>query len=130
MSNAIQSYRILIWSEDPDKLLPFYRDVLGFEVTMKLDLPNDYGYGIKINDQFRIWLGKHSDVQGKAKEPYRHMFNLYVDDVVEWYEKLKDRDDVTIVCEPVRTPPSTDSDPKYVFTFLDPDGNCLQFMNP
>ena len=37
-------YRILIFSENPDKLMKFYRDTLGMKLEKKLDIPNDYGY--------------------------------------------------------------------------------------
>ncbi len=129
--NKISNYRILIWSENPDELMKFYRDVLELEVAVELKLSNDYGYGLKIaGTNLLLFIGKHSDIKGKAKEPFRHMFNFYVNDVFAWYEKLKDRADTEIIAKPYRTPPSTDDNPKYVFTLLDPDGNCLQFMNP
>jgi hypothetical protein len=128
--NHITGYRLLIWSEKPDKLQEFYRDALQLEPTTKLTLSNDYGYGLKITDTMRLWIGKHSEVTGKNKDPFRHIVNLYVEDVFEWYEKLKDRKDVTIIQVPVETPLSKPENKKYVFTFLDPEGNCLQFMNP
>jgi hypothetical protein len=128
--NKITGYRLLIWSENPDKLMEFYKDVLELEPTTKLTLSNDYGYGFKITDVMRIWIGKHSDVKGKNKDPFRHIVNLYVDDVFEWYEKLKDNKDITVIQQPVETPLSKPESKKYVFTFLDPEGNCLQFMNP
>ena len=128
--NKIKNYRILIWSENPDKLVKFYNEILDLEIVKKYDLPNDYGYALKVNDNLLIWIGQHSKIKGRAKEPFRHIFNLYVDDVFDWYEKLKSRKDVEIVAKPFKTPPSTKEDPKYAFTFLDPEGNCLQFMNP
>jgi len=132
LNNKISNYRILIWSENPDKLQTFYRDVLELEPFIKLELPDDYGYAFKIGDtDLLLWIGRHSEISGKNKDPYRHIFNLYVDDVQVWYEKLKRRDDVTIVQKPVVTPPTRGTDDeKFVFTFLDPEGNCLQFTNP
>lgn len=129
-NNKIQNYRILIWSENPDKLVKFYNEVLGLEIVKKYELNNDYGYAVKVTDSLLVWIGKHSEIKGKAKEPFRHIFNLYVNDVFEWYEKLKDRKDIKVVAKPFKTPPSDPSEPRYVFTFLDPEGNCLQFMNP
>ncbi|MCA9389940.1 VOC family protein [candidate division WWE3 bacterium] len=130
--DPISGYRILIWSEDPDKLQTFYRDVLALEPFIKLDIPDDYGYAFKVGDSgLLIWIGKHSEVHGENKDPQRHIFNLYVHDVQAWYEKIKDRNDVTILQEPMVTPPTRDADiKKYVCTFLDPEGNCFQFMNP
>lgn len=130
--NKITSYRILIWSENPDKLASFYRDNLGLEQVIKLELPDDYGYAFKIGDSgLLIWLGKHSEITGYNKEPVRHMFNLYVSDVFEWYEKIKQVPEVKILQEPMVTPPTRNQEiKKYVCTFLDPEGNCFQFMNP
>ena len=127
--NTIKGYRILIWSENPDELMKFYRDTLGLELALKLDLPNDYGYAFKVGDNM-LWIGKHSEIKGKNKDKFRHIFNLYVEDVFEWYEKLKDHKDVIVVQPPMKTPPSKEDNPRYVFTFLDPEDNCLQFMNP
>ena len=110
--------------------MTFYRDVLGLSVVKSLTLPNDYGYGLKVGDSsLLLWIGKHSEVHGRNTEPVRHIFNLYCDDVNAWYEKLKNRSDVEIIATPFRTPPSTNDNPRYAFTFLDPEGNCLQFMN-
>lgn len=130
--DKISGYRILIWSENPDELQKFYRDVLELEPAIKLELPDDYGYAFKVGEEgLLIWIGKHSEIEGKNTEPFRHMFNLYVADVQAWYEKVKDVAGVTIIQEPMVTPPTRDAQvKKYVCTFLDPEGNCFQFMNP
>ncbi len=131
MNNPITGYRILIWSEKPDRLAKFYGEVLGLHQTMKLELPDDYGYAFKVGESLMIWIGKHSEIKGRNKEPFRHIFNLYVDDVFDWYEKLKNRKEIQIIARPFITPPSRGAEKKrYCFTFLDPEGNCLQFMNP
>ncbi|MCA9371388.1 VOC family protein [Candidatus Woesebacteria bacterium] len=130
-NNKIQWYRILLWSQNPDKLKQFYTDVLGLEEAKHLDISDDYGFLLKLNDTFSIWIGKHSKVTEKNRDPLRHMINFYVDDVFVWYEKMKDCDDVEIIQEPMVTPPTRESaDKRYVFTMLDPEDNCLQFMNP
>jgi predicted enzyme related to lactoylglutathione lyase len=130
MNNQIINYRLFIFSENPDELMKFYRDVMGFEVTMELKLPDDYGYGFKVTDTLKLWIGKHSQIKGKTKEPFRHILNFYVPDVFAWYEKLKDRKDIEVIAVPFRSPHSSEEKPRYAFTFLDPEGNCLQFMNP
>lgn len=129
MSNFAK-YRILIFSEDPDKLMVFYRDVLGLKLENKLDIPDDYGYMFEISGEMKLWLGKHSEIHGSTKEPFRHIFNLYPTSVTEWYNKIKDTEGVTIVSTPQETPFSTPDNPTYVSTFLDPEGNCWQFMGP
>lgn len=125
---AFHKYRILIFSENPDKLVPFYRDVLGLCLDKHYDLPGDYGYMFEVSGEMMLWLGKHSGVKGKNKDKFRHIYNLYVDSVLAWYNKVKSAQDVTIVCEPCETPLSTPEKRVYVSTFLDPKDNCWQFM--
>ncbi len=122
-------YRLLIFSHNPDKLMPFYRDVLKFKLREKVDIPNDYGYMLEVAGDLWLWIGKHSQIRGKNKDPYRHIFNLYPKDSVKsWYNKIKDIPGVKIICKPQLTPFATKKDPWYVCTFLDPEGNCWQFM--
>jgi uncharacterized glyoxalase superfamily protein PhnB len=123
-------YLIMIYSENPDELMKFYRDVLELKLEKKLELPNDYGYMFEVNDQFRLWIAFHNNVKGKNTDHFRHIFTLYTDEVQKWYEKVKDAKDVKIICKPVLPPTSnsTDENPRYVCTFLDPEGNCWQFL--
>lgn len=41
---AFSKYRILIYSQNPDELMKFYRDVLEFKLIDQLNIPGDYGY--------------------------------------------------------------------------------------
>jgi len=122
-------YRILLYSENPDTLMAFYKDVLGLKLIQELKLPNDYGYMLELHgDQF-LWIGKHSEIKGKAKEPFRHIFNLYPQEgVSHWYNKVKDNKQVTIVAKPYLAPFSTPENQVYFCTFLDPENNCWQFV--
>lgn len=134
--------RILIWSENPDKLIEFYRDILKLELEDKTDIPEkdgitaDYGYMFFINEAKtdKVWIGKHSDVKGYSKEPLRIMHNLYTDEVQKWYEKIKAASEtaeystVKIISKPEKTPFYSEELPWYVSTFSDPEGNTWQFM--
>jgi len=122
------AYRILIFSQNPDKLMKFYRDILGLKLEKKLDIPNDYGYMFDVEGKMKLWIGKHSEIKGKTKESFRHIFNLFTDEVQKWYEMVKDAKGVEIILKPSLTPFATKEDPVYVCTFLDPEGNCWQFM--
>ncbi len=123
------NYRILIFSENPDKLMPFYRDVLEFKLLEKLDIPGDYGYMLQVVGNLNLWLGKHSEIKGKSKEPVRHIFNLYPKKGVNyWYKKLKDRKDCQIIAKPFLAPFSTKDNQVWFCTFLDPEKNCWQFV--
>lgn len=127
---AFTKYLILIYSENPDKLMEFYRDVLELKLVDQLDIPGDYGYMLQVaGDEYKVWIGKHSEIHGKAKENFRHLFNLYPEEgVMHWYNKIKDNPQVTIVAEPFLAPFSTPDDEWWFSTFLDPEGNCWQFV--
>ncbi len=125
---------VLIWSENPDELMKFYRDVLELTPEGKTDVPKkdgleaDYGYTFFIVDNgVKVWIGRHSDIKGMSKEPVRIMHNLYTDEVEKWYQKVKNAG-CKILCEPIKTPFFSEEVPWYVSTFLDPEGNAWQFM--
>lgn len=122
------SYRILIFSEDPDKLMQFYQNILGLKLIQEYKLSNDYGYMFEITHDLLLWIAKHSEVKGKAKENFRHIFNVYPEEGVHfWYEKIKNNPEVSIIANPFLSPISTPTDEKWCCTFLDPEGNCWQF---
>ena len=127
---------VLIWSENPDELMKFYRDVLELTPEGKTDVPKkdgleaDYGYTFFIVDNgVKVWIGRHSDIKGTSKEPVRIMHNLYTDEVEKWYQRVKNAG-CKILCEPIKTPFFSEEVPWYVSTFLDPEGNAWQFMGP
>lgn len=127
---------VLIWSENPDELMKFYRDILELKQEGKTDVPAkdgieaDYRYTFFIVENgVKVWIGKHSDVKGISKEPVRIMHNLYTDEVEKWYKKVKNAG-CKILCEPIKTPFYSAEVPWYVSTFLDPEGNAWQFMGP
>lgn len=121
-------YRILIFSENPDELMKFYRDTLGMKLEKRYALPDDYGYMFLVTPNLRLWIAKHSKVHGKNIETFRHIFNLYVDSVGKWYNKVKNHPQVKNICIPQKTPLYTNENPMYVSTFLDPESNCWQFV--
>ena len=126
---AFTKYRILIYSENPDKLMGFYRDVLELEQIDELKLSDDYGYMFKVAGDYQLWIGKHSEIKGTAKENYRHLFNLYPEEgVMYWHNKIKNNLQVKIVAEPFLAPFSTPDNQVWFSTFLDPEGNCWQFV--
>src|SRR5215470_2616796 len=96
-----------IWSEDLNRLLPFYRDVLRLSVT--IDTP---GF---------VVLGPHSEVHGRNTDPARHMIGLKTDDITGDYKRLKDAG-VDFVEAP------TDYPNVRVATLKDPDGNLVQLL--
>src|SRR3989344_1085973 len=107
---------VLIWSEDYQALGQWYQEKLGLEVIEELNHPNDTGVLYKVGES-SLWVGKHSEVYGKSKDPYRIMFNISVDSVQEAYELLKGKG-VEFIAEPFKAP-TFDS---YFATFKDLDG--------
>jgi len=115
---------VLIWSEDPDKLLPFYRDILGLKVQLTMNHPKDTGTLFQFETGPQFWIGKHSEVHGKNQEPARHMTNFLVASVKDTYEKLKAKG-VHFTVEPFEAPTGG----SWFATFEDPDGNLLQLWS-
>jgi hypothetical protein len=58
-----------IWSENVDNLLPFYRDLLGLPVAIRVQ-----GFVVlgKLGTP-SLALGTHSPVRGRNADPARHM---------------------------------------------------------
>lgn len=109
----------IVWTDDITRLLPFYRDLLGF----KTQFEGDEFVAFEGKDGgAQLGLGKHSDVSGKTKDPFRMMLNLSVDDCKAEYERLK-----SAGVEFIREPSAEGAD-LIMATLLDPDGNVIQLM--
>ena len=108
---------VVIWTDDLDRLLSFYRDTLG--LTPHSVRPNFVAF--KWGDM-RFSIGHHSDVNGRTAEPDRVMINLGVRDIQGAYESLK-----ATGVEFTR-PPELEHWGGWVSTFSDPDGNTLQLL--
>lgn len=109
-----------IWSEDhTKKLLPFYRDVVGLPVA--LEVP---GFAVLGNQAgATLNLGTHSDVRGDARDPYRHIVALEVDDCRAETARLK-AGGVPFVEEPNVIEGAGIT----IATFKDPEGNLVQIF--
>mgnify|MGYP005700378167 CR=1 FL=1 len=124
---------ILLWSQNPDELVKFYTDVLGLELIEKTDIPakdgleKDYGYALRLSESNILWVGHHEGVKSKNEDPYRWMINLNTNEVQKWHDMVKEAG-CEIIQEPIRTPFSTEENTVHVSTWLDPEGNCWQFM--
>jgi predicted enzyme related to lactoylglutathione lyase len=110
-------HSVLIWTEDLQRLLPFYRDVLG----MKTQMENEGFVAFEASTGSALALGTHSDVKGRSREPNRVMVDFQVDDCQAEYERLS-KEGVEF-----RRAPSKE-DGITIATFVDPDGNVLQLF--
>ena len=106
-----------IWSEDLNKLLPFYRDVLGLPVRHQT--PGFVVFGEA--EKAALALGTHSQVHGGNPDPARHMIGLLTDDVTQDWKRLKDAH-VEFVEDP------TDYGNVRLATLKDPEGNLVQLL--
>ena len=108
-----------IWSEDLTKLLPFYRDTLGLPVA--LETPGFVLLGSSVSEP-SIALGTHSEIKGKASDPYRHMVGLTTNDIKADHQRLKGHG-VEFLEEP------TDyGEGHWIATLKDPEGNLIQLF--
>jgi catechol 2,3-dioxygenase-like lactoylglutathione lyase family enzyme len=108
-----------IWSEDLNNLLPFYREVLGLQVA--LQSPGFVLLGENVESGPNLGLGTHSEVKGRASDPYRHMVGLESDDVDAEYARL-----LSAGVEFIEKP--ADHDGVRVVTLKDPEGNIVQLL--
>jgi len=108
-----------IWSEDLNNLLPFYRDTLG--LTVSFESPGFVVLGSP--NAPNLALGTHSEVHGKASDPYRHMVVLASDNLDADFERLKGSG-VQFIESP------TDYGTVRIATLEDPEGNLLQLLQP
>jgi predicted enzyme related to lactoylglutathione lyase len=106
-----------IWSEDLNRLLPFYRDVLGLPV--RVDTPGFVVFGKA--DEAALALGTHSDVRGPNADPARHMVGLLTDDLAKDWARLRDAG-VPFIEAP------TDYGTLRLATLKDPEGNLVQLL--
>lgn len=112
-------HSVLIWTEEMQRLLPFYRDVLGLKAEMEAE-----GFVVFQPDADaapQLAIGTHSEVAGRSRDPYRLMVNFRVDDCQAEYERLSKQG-----VEFVRKPEKEDG--VIIATFRDPDGNVLQLF--
>ena len=108
---------VVIWTDDLNRLVCFYRDTLG--LTLHSERPHfvSFKWG-----NVRLGIGSHSAVKGASVDRYRVMVNLDVEDIHATYERLSDAG-----VEFIR-PPEREHWGGWVCTFADPDGNILQLL--
>lgn len=112
---------VLLGSEDPKKLMAFYKKVLNRDA----DWGGGEWAGYKIGDGF-LTIGPHSEVNGMNKEPGRLLFNFETDDVAEEFTRIK-KLGARVVAKPYHP---MEEEEMTIATFADPDGNYFQIMSP
>jgi uncharacterized glyoxalase superfamily protein PhnB len=115
---------VLLWSGDFRKLANWYQEKFGFPVVKELDHPQDTGVQFAVGSSF-LWVGQHSEVHGKNKDPFRVMFNIRVDSVQKVFDELSAKG-VTFIAKPFKAPTFD----LWFATFQDLDGNIGQIIGP
>jgi predicted enzyme related to lactoylglutathione lyase len=113
----VTHFGLLITSENAERLIEFYRDVVG--LTPK----PEWGIGaFGLGETSAINIDGHSEVHGTAKEPQRHLVNLFVEDAAKEQARLEAAG-VQFVRRLGR-----EEWGGIISTFVDPDGNYLQLI--
>jgi predicted enzyme related to lactoylglutathione lyase len=105
-----------LWSSDINNLLPFYRDVVG--LTPGVGNADFVVFGDQTTPALSI--GTHSEVRGRASDPYRHIVGLLTDDIHGDTARLKAAG-VEFIEEP-----NDQGGGFFLATFVDPEGNLIQ----
>ena len=117
--DAIQDIAgVVFWTDNLEEMVRFYQDVLG----LRLHSHHGEFVAFELKPGVRLNLGRHSQVHGKAQDPYRVMLHLKVGDLVAFCARLKEQGTV-FLREPAR-----ETWGGWVATFQDPDGNILQLL--
>lgn len=111
---------ILIGSEDPKRLVDYYRKLFG-EPTWDMG-----GYVGWLVGSGAVTVGPHDEVKGRNVHPGRLIWNIETEDVKGTFERFKAAG-ATVIREPYSFPEAPDS---WIATFADPDDNFFQLMSP
>ncbi|MCL4367230.1 hypothetical protein M1563_03620 [Patescibacteria group bacterium] len=113
---------LLLYSENPNELAKFYREVL----DKKPDWRQNSYQGFKIGDGY-LMIGPHDKVHGRNQNPERMIFNIEVDDVVGEFDRIKKITGVDIITEPYHP---MEANEMWLATLADPDNNFFQLASP
>ena len=108
-----------IWSSDINNLLPFYRDVLGLSVG--INAPGFVLFGTPGTPA--LGSGTHSEVHGKASDPYRHMVGFTATDIKADFARMK-----AAGADFMEGPTLQPAGDLWIATFRDPEGNIGQLF--
>lgn len=112
----VSNFHIQITSDNPKRLITFYRDIVGLPTVTEMD---EGAFAVGASNLF---VDGHSETHGSAKEPHRMLVDLVVDDVKAERERLE-----KVGVKFIRTE-GTEHWGGTISTFLDPDGNYCQLI--
>ena len=112
----VTSFNINLTSEDPQRLIAFYRDVL------QLPQIPEIGEGAFQAGGAALLVDGHSETHGPTKEPQRVLINFFVEDLAAEQKRLEEQG-----VRFIRTA-GREFWGGVISTFTDPDGNYLQLI--
>jgi len=108
---------VTLWTGRLERMFSFYNDVLRLPLHSRHDDFIAFELG-----EVRFNIGRHNEVDGPSKDPFRFMPHLGVDDIHAEARRLAEAG-----VEFIRQP-EQESWGGWVATFKDPDGNVLQLL--
>jgi lactoylglutathione lyase len=118
MNPAVEGSITFFYYDDLDAASKFYGETMGFEKVLDVEFAQLY----KVYDSVHVGLVDGSRGSMKPAEHKSVMLSLFVEDVEEWYLRLKDRGlDLNPPMEP-------DYLRMKVLIFRDPEGYTLELL--
>lgn len=112
---------IIIFSENPEKLVAFYKKILSMEPGWT---GGDFT-GFKVGSGY-LTIGPHSEVKGMAKDPKRMMFFFETTEVTGEHKRM-----LSEGAKEIAAPYHPGEEPDmWLSTLADPDGNIFQLATP
>jgi predicted enzyme related to lactoylglutathione lyase len=108
---------ITLWTDNLERLFQFYHGTL----RLSLHSRHEGFIALELGD-VRFNIGRHHQVSGESKDPFRIMAHLGVDDIHAEHRRLLEAGARFI------RPPEEEHWGGWVATFEDPDGNLLQLL--
>ena len=112
---------LLLSSDDPKKLVDFYRRILAREPKWHEEEYSGFEVGA-----CSLIIGPHSEVHGQSKNPERIILNFETNDVKGEFERVKGLG-AKVIAEPYHMGDDQDF---LIATLADPDGNYFQLVSP
>ena len=115
----VEQFVVNVNSEEPEKLIAFYRDIVGLKVNP------DFGPGAFMagSSTFVAFIVEgHSKVKGTTKDPQRVLLNFFVIDLASEETRLQGQG-VEFAMNATREPGFGT-----IATFVDPDGNYCRLI--
>ena len=115
---------VTIWSSDHHRLAEWYQQIFKLKKVQELAIPYDHAIALATEEgDLLLWIGEHSEVEGRNKDPFRIMISYFIDDVQKMESHLKEHN-VEIIAGPAESPDGS----RFFLTARDPEKNLIQLF--